>query len=123
MQDFKKLSVWEKSYKLSLEIYGITAKFPKEEVYSLTNQMRRAAISIPANIAEGCGRYTGSELARFLDIAMGSGSELECYILLSHDLGYVSDDDYGQAEGHLVEVKRMLNALILKIRGEAATNH
>jgi four helix bundle protein len=118
MQDFKKLSVWEKSRKLSVQIYRLTENFPRSETYGLTSQMRRAAISISANIAEGCGRFTGSELARFLDIAMGSGSELECYVVLAHDLGYLADADHRHIEDDLLEVKRMLNALILKIRSE-----
>jgi four helix bundle protein len=121
VQDFRKLKVWQKSYELTVEIYRVTRAFPKDELYSLTNQMRRAAISIPANIAEGCGRYTETELVRFLDIAMGSASELDCYLQLSRDLEYLSNDGYTSFESKIVEVKRMLTALILKIRRQ--TDH
>jgi four helix bundle protein len=115
MQDFTKLSVWQKSYKLALEIYRVTRNFPKEELYGITSQMRRPSTSIPANIAEGCGRYTGSELVRFLDIAMGSGSELHYYLMFACDLNYLSDETYVQLEPKVVEVKQMLTAFILKL--------
>ncbi len=118
MQDFKKLDVWWKSYRLSLEVYKATRAFPKEEAYGLTSQARRASVSIPANIAEGCGRYSDGELLRFLDIAMGSGSELECYLMLAQDLGYLNKDTSHPLEERLLETKRMLNALIQKIRQE-----
>lgn len=121
MQDFRKLEVWKKSYELALEISLTSRRFPKEELYGITSQMRRAAISIPANIAEGCGRHTTAELLRFLDIAMGSGSELEVYLMLVHDLGYVDDAKFDILESQLSSAKRMLNALIVKIRSE--TNH
>lgn len=116
MQDFRKLVVWEKSYKLALDTYLLTRSFPKEELYGLVSQMRRASISVPANIAEGCGRFTGSELARFLDIAMGSISELDCYLLFARDLNYVVEKDYMQLDEKLVEVRRMLIAFIQTVR-------
>jgi len=77
VKDFRKLAVWEKAHRLTLDMYKATASFPKDELYGLTSQVRRASISIPANIAEGCGRNGDVELARFLQIAMGSASELE----------------------------------------------
>jgi four helix bundle protein len=80
MRDFKEYKVWEKSHYLALEVYRVTATFPKEELYGLTSQIRRASTSIPANIAEGCGRSGNTELARFLQIAMGSASELEYHL-------------------------------------------
>ncbi len=87
MRDFRQLMVWEKSHQLTLEIYQATGAFPREELYGLTSQIRRAAASIPANIAEGCGKDTETELARYMQISMGSASELEYHLLLAHDLG------------------------------------
>ncbi|MEO8396930.1 MAG: four helix bundle protein [Chloroflexota bacterium] len=116
MKDFKTLAVWEKAHRLTLSIYRATATFPKEEVYGLTSQIRRAAASIPANIAEGCGREGDAELARFLQIAMGSASELEYHLLLAHDLGFLSDSLYPELDRNTTEVKRMLAAFIQKLR-------
>jgi len=118
MQDFKKLKVWEKGHQLTLAAYKITATFPKAELYGLTSQIRRSAASIPANISEGCGRSGSAELARFLQIAMGSASELEYHLLLAHDLEYVSTSEYESLAGMVVEVKRMLTSLIKKLRTE-----
>jgi four helix bundle protein len=87
MRDFRKLMVWQKAHQLTLGIYELTANFPRDEVYGLTSQVRRAAASIPANVAEGCGRDGDTELARFLRIAMGSANELEYHLILARDLG------------------------------------
>jgi len=103
MKDFRKQKVWQKSHRLTLDLYKATMGFPKEELYSLTTQIRRAGSSIPANIAEGCGRDGDAELARFLQIAKGSASELEYHLLLSHDLGFLNDVDYESS------AKRQLN--------------
>lgn len=116
MQDYKKLKVWQKSYTLAMKSYNITRRFPKEELYGLVNQMRRAAVSVPANIAEGCGRYTDAELVRFLDIALGSLSELDCYFLMSRDQSFISPEDFVELDQDLTEVRRMLIALIQKVR-------
>ena len=89
MKDFRKLKVWKRAHELVLEIYKITHQFPKEELYGLTNQIRRSSSSIPTNIAEGCGRAGDTEFHRFLIIAMGSASELEYQAVLAHDLGYL----------------------------------
>ena len=86
MKNFRELKVWEKAHLLTIDIYRITATFPKEEMYGLTSQIRRASSSIPANIAEGCGRGSDNDFRRFLQIAMGSASELEYHLLLAHDL-------------------------------------
>jgi four helix bundle protein len=93
-----------------LELYRATADFPKEELYGLTSQIRRAGYSIPANIAEGCGRDGDAELARFLQIAKGSASELEYHLLLSHDLGYISDSEFEQLSQKTTELKQMLTS-------------
>lgn len=116
MQDFRKLKVWEKSHALALAIYRTTAAFPSSEIYGLTSQIRRCSISIPSNIAEGCGRSTNGDLLRFLDIAMGSAKELEYQLLLSHELGFMSAEEHEQLTTDIAEVERMLSALISKLR-------
>ena len=116
MQDFKKLTVWEKGHRLTLAVYKATAGFPKAELYGLTSQIRRACASIPANIAEGCGRTGKAELGRFLQVAMGSASELEYHLLLARDLTMLSESEYRSLEGQVVEVKRMLSAFIGRLR-------
>ena len=98
MKDYRKLKVWEKSHKLALEVYKATLEFPKTEVYGLVSQMRRAASSIPSNIAEGSGRGGDAELARFLRIAMGSASELKYQLLLARDLKYVDEGAFFKPE-------------------------
>jgi four helix bundle protein len=118
MKDFRKLSVWEKSHSLVIEIYKITASFPKNETFGLTSQIRRACASIPANIAEGCGRDGEAELARFLQIALGSASELEYHILLARDLTFLDEKSYDNLNNRVTEVKRMLTSLIQKLRVE-----
>ena len=94
MHKFKDLTVWEKSQQLVKAIYESTSSFPKEEIFGLTAQIRRSAVSIPANIAEGCGRKTDKELCRFLDIANGSAFELETLIILSTDLNYLEESQF-----------------------------
>ena len=116
MQDFKNLQVWQKSHALTLAVYKATRDFPKDELYALTSQMRRAAASVPANISEGCGRGGDPEFGRFLQMAMGSASELEYHLLLAHDLGYLRDDPFKDLTANVIEVKRMLASLLRKIR-------
>ena len=116
LQDFRNLKVWEKSHRLTMAIYSITGTFPRQEMYGLTGQLRRAAASVPANIAEGCGRDTNAELARFLQIAMGSASELEYHLLLAHDLAYIDDKNYTSVDAQVVQVKKMLAPLIKSLR-------
>ncbi len=109
MRDFKKIQVWEKAHQLTLQLYKITASFPKEELYGLTSQIRRAASSIPTNIAEGAGRDTQAELARFIHIASGSASELEYHVLLARELEYIDSQAYSELQAAIVEIKRMLH--------------
>jgi four helix bundle protein len=116
MKDFHKLKVWEKAHQLTLCIYHITKEFPKDELYGLTSQMRRACASIPTNIAEGCGRDSQADLTRYLYIAMGSSSELEYQLILSHDFQYMDDKAYLELSTGLNEVRRMLNSLIQKVK-------
>ena len=116
MQDFKSLTVWQKSHQLALAIYRATASFPREELFGLTSQMRRCGASIPANIAEGCGRDKDPDFARFLRIAMGSANELEYHALLSRDLRFLDVDTHAQLSNDITEVKRMLNAFIQTLK-------
>src|SRR5258708_23316426 len=116
MQDFRNLIVWQKSHALVLETYRITGDFPREELFGLTSQMRRCALSVPSNIAEGCGRSTDPEFGRFLVIAMGSSCELEYQLLLARDLGYLETMQHKSVEEKTIEVKRMLASLIQKVQ-------
>ena len=115
LKNFKELKVWQKSYKLCLKVYKITKKFPKTEVYSFTSQMRRAALSIPCNIAEGYGRKTTPDYLRFLYMSYGSICELETQILLSGDLEYIETESLSELQSDIGEVERMLKALIKSI--------
>ena len=116
MQVFHKLNVWAKAHALVLDIYRISQSFPHSELYGLTSQLRRSAVSIPANIAEGCGRDGNAELARFLHISMGSASEVEYHLLLAHDLGFIAGSDFPPLADQVQAVKRMLAALIRTVR-------
>jgi four helix bundle protein len=119
MQDFKNLKVWTKGHALALAVYKATRNFPREELFGLTSQLRRAAGSVPANISEGCGRGGDPEFGRFLQLAMGSASELEYHVLLAHDLRYLGDETFHQLTTDVVEVKRMLATLIGKVKRAA----
>lgn len=116
MIDFKTLRVWEVFHETVLDIYRITRKFPAEGLYGLTSQMRKSAASAPTNIAEGCGRNTDPDLARFLTIAMGSASELEYQLLLSKDLKYIHQHEYQTILTKLIAAKKMLNSFLKKVR-------
>lgn len=119
MKGFRQLKVWEKSHRLVLGIYETSRSFPASEIYGLTSQVRRAAYSIPANIAEGCGRGSDAEFSRFLQIAMGSASELEYFLLLVKDLRIIDLEVHGGLERELIEVKKMLAALLRKLKAES----
>ena len=111
MQSFKNLKVWEKAHALTLEVYKTSMSFPREEMYGLTSQMRRSSASVGANIAEGSCRKGDGDFGRFLQIAMGSASELEYHLLLAHDLKFLRPQIYTELIQSLVEVKRMLTSL------------
>jgi four helix bundle protein len=115
MRPFRKLHVWQKAHTLTVQLYRVTKAFPREEQYGLTSQIRRSAASICANIAEGCGRGTAREFARFIQIALGSASELEYHLVLALDLGLVSGDLHRQLETEVVDVKRMLSGLARRL--------
>lgn len=119
MKDFRSLKVWEKAHELTLKIYQITDSFPKQEIYGVTSQIRRAAVSIPTNIAEGCGKDTDPELKRYCLIAMGSSSELEYLLLLTHDLKYLTSEIYQPLQEQLIEIRKMLNAFIQKLKTDS----
>ena len=119
MRDFRRLKVWEKAHELSLAVYKATATFPQQELFGLTSQLRCGAVSIPANIAEGCGRSGEPELARFLRIALGSASELEYHIILSTDLCYLNKSVSQHLLKQVTDVKRMLTSLIQKLTAES----
>ena len=122
MQDFRNLEVWSKAHEFTLQVYRVTESFPRTEMFGLTGQLRRAAASIAANIAEGCGR-TQLEFARFIQIAIGSASESEYYLLLARDLGFVNLNDYERLTTRVVDTKRMLSSLLKKIQLAAKTKH
>lgn len=115
MGNFRKLTVWQKAYQLTLTMYQATGCFPKEELFGMTGQMRRAAASIPANIAEGSGRGSDTELRRFCQIALGSANELEFFTLLARDLHYLEAQQYDQLNDRILEIQRMLGSLIQKL--------
>jgi four helix bundle protein len=119
MQNFRDLKVWHKTHALTLAIYAATIDFPAAERYGLTSQMRRAAASIPANIAEGCVRSSDADFARFLHTSMGSASELEYFVLLARDLRFVVDATYNELVDSIEEVKRMLSALIARLKADS----
>jgi len=112
LKNFKELKAWQKAYQLCLEVYRSTKSFPKEELYGLTSQVRRAAVSVPSNIAEGYGRRTSGEYIQALYVAYGSNCELETQILLSGDLGFIKHEDLDKLQKGLGDVERLLKALI-----------
>jgi four helix bundle protein len=115
------LKVWEKSHELALAAYDATSNFPKQEMFGLVSQIRRCATSIPANIAEGCGRRGNGKFHRFLQIAMGSASELEYHLLLSRDLKFLDAEIHRWLNDRVEEVKRMLASLTRKVDEERRT--
>ena len=111
MQDFRNLKVWHKAHALTLDVYRATQAYPRCETFGLTSQTRRASSSVPANLAEGCGRDSSVEYRRHVQIALGSANELEYHLLLGHDLSYLSDTIYLTLQSQVQEVKRMLTGL------------
>ena len=119
MRNYRDLQVWNKAHALTLSLYQLSRTFPKEETYGLTSQLRRAAVSVGANLAEGCGRRTSGELARFVRIAMGSASELDYHLVLCRDLGFLKREDFHRASRELTEVRKMLTFFFAKVEGQA----
>jgi four helix bundle protein len=118
LKNYKDLKVWQKAYELCITIYQITKHFPKEEQYGLTSQIRRSAVLVPSNIAEGYGRKTTQEYMQSLYIAYGSHCELETQIMISKDLGYIKSDDFQELQQDIGDVERMLKALIKSLQNK-----
>jgi four helix bundle protein len=118
LKNYKELKVWQKSYRLCLEIYRISSKFPKEERYGLTSQIRRSVVSVPSNIAEGYGRKTTLDYIRMLYISYGSVCELETQILLAGDLDLIEEGELGKLKKDVEETERMLKALIKSLKNK-----
>jgi four helix bundle protein len=116
MKDYRNIQAWQKAHELTLQIYKATESFPQKELYGLISQLRRAAVSIPANIAEGYGRTTDLEIARFMDISLGSANEVEYLLLLSADLKYCSKQAADELSHKLVEIRKMLSSFTKTIR-------
>lgn len=116
MRDFRELKVWQKAHQMVVEIYRITGNFPSDERFGLVAQLRRSAASVPANIAEGCGRNSDPDLSRFLIIASGSASETEYHMFLAHDLRFIDKNDYSKLDRQINEIKRMLYVFIQKLK-------
>ncbi len=120
MEDFKNLRVWGRAHELTLLVYQKTRSFPKEEMYGLRSQLRRAAASVGANIAEGCGRRSDAEMKRFLQIARGSANELEYHLLLAKDLHLLAVADFHELVRKTLEVQRMLTSLVQRLRSDVS---
>ncbi|MEO5601385.1 MAG: four helix bundle protein [Cyclobacteriaceae bacterium] len=116
MKNYKDLIVWQKAHALVLFIYRHTTDFPKPEQYNLTSQLRRAATSIPTNLAEDCGKFSQLDFANFVQIALGSANEVEYLALLSNELGYLKNDRYKNLDFQVNEVRAMLMGMITKVR-------
>ena len=118
MRDFHNLLIWKRSHQLTLDIYMLSQSFPKDELFGLTSQVRRAASSIATNIAEGCGRNSNKDFAHFLQIAIGSASEVEYELLLAHDLKYINSVEYERLTNEVVAIRKM----IIKYQSELKAN-
>ena len=119
VQNFRDLKIWGKAHVLTLNIYHLSESFPPAERYGLTSQVRRAAVSVPTNIAEGCGRSSDADFGRFLHMAMGSASELEYLVLLARDLRLLTNEAHSTITEAIEEVKRMLSSLIARLRTDS----
>ncbi|AIZ64468.1 30S ribosomal protein S23 [Hymenobacter sp. DG25B] len=121
MLDYRSLQIWQRSHQLTLVVYAQTKEFPREELFGLVSQMRRAASSIPTNIAEGCGRGSDAELVRFLTIAAGSASELDYQLLLASELGYLLPPHWQSAVDELTAIRKMLTQFIQTLKKRIGT--
>jgi four helix bundle protein len=121
MRNYRDLQVWKKAHDLTLELYRVSQRFPREEIYGITSQLRRAAASRGANLAEGCGRRTSNELARFVRVAMGSASELDYHILLCREIGLMRSDDFSISTAKLTEVRKMLTSFLQSVEEQIET--
>ncbi len=113
--NFKELKIWQRAKVLCIDVYKLTKEFPGDERFGLTNQLRRCAVSVPSNIAEGCGRNTDKQLIHFLNIAMGSLTELETQVIISHELGYINSEIGKEVNVEINELQKMINVFRIKI--------
>ncbi len=116
MKTYKELIVWQKAVEFVTTIYSVTKKFPKEEIYGLTNQIRRSAVSVPSNIAEGFGRNSKNEFKHFLQIAIGSLFELQTQLEIAKNLEFISDEEFDKVFSLTREIEAMLSSLIRKLK-------
>ncbi|MBS1486847.1 MAG: four helix bundle protein [Bacteroidetes bacterium] len=116
MQNYKDLKVWQKAHSLAIEIYKVSKGFPKEEQFNITSQLRRASISIPTNIAEGSGKFSNKDFAKFLQISLGSANEVEYLVLFSHELDLLDNALFESFTNEIGEIRGMLISLIKKVR-------
>ena len=119
---YKTLDAYKEAKALVLQVYSLLKQFPKEEQYALCDQLRRAVISVPSNIAEGSGRTSAKDQAHFFEMAFGSLMEVNCQIDIAHDLGYISKDDVENFEKHVKSISALLSGLRRKIIGESLTH-
>jgi len=123
LRSYKELIVWQKSMELAISIYELTSRFPQTEIYGLVSQMRRAAVAIPSNIAEGYGRKSSKEYRQFLSIAYSSGLELETQLILAKKLRFVDVEDFKKSEALLQEVLKMLNTMMFKLKSKLISGY
>ena len=116
MRDYKKHEIWSRSHKFALDIYHISKTYPKEEIYGITSQLRRASLSIPTNIVEGTGRNSQKEFAHFINISSGSAAETEYLIKFSYDLKYITEDDFKKLNEEIVIIRKMINSFRQKLK-------
>ncbi len=118
MQNYKELILWQEAHNLTLKVYEVSKSFPKEEIFGITSQIRRASSSIPCNIAEGCGRYTAKDFANFLQIALGSANETDYLLLLSKDLSYLPEKNFIELHEKINKIRAMNINLLEKVRNK-----
>lgn len=118
MRNYKELEIWKKSKDIVIDIYKVTSDFPKSELYGLTSQIRRAGISISANIAEGNGKNSDAELARFINISIGSSSEVEALLIIANELEFISNDDFNQISNKLTTIRKMLYSFLKRVNSD-----
>lgn len=116
MQDFRKIRAWQANREFTVLVYRLSGRFPKEERYGITAQIRSATISIGANIAEGCGRGSNADMIRFFQIAFGSAVEVLHYLITALDLGFIDEEEFANAEGQLLAIRRMIAAFMARVR-------
>ncbi len=119
IRNFKQLQIWQKGMEIVKLVYSLTGKFPQEELYGLTSQVRRASVSIPANIAEGFKRFHNKEYIQFLHVTLGSAAELETELLIARELGYISEDELNELSEKIDHLSKMTSSLIAKLRAHS----